>query len=272
MVGDFIDIEAEQDGLQRLVARFGGHAYDPHRHETYAIGATLSGAQAFRYRGVGRISHVGQCMVLHPDELHDGHSEVPEGFLYRMVYVEPALIATAGGGRGPLPFVADAVAGDSALSALLAEFYEHFPAPLEPLERDGFLARLAGILQQRGDLRVSAAPARLAAPRIRRVVEHLREAYAEPVESADLERLSGLDRFEIARQFRRYAGTSPHRYLIGRRLEAARAHIRLGEPLAAVASRTGFADQSHMTRHFKARFGMTPGRFAALASGGAAAR
>lgn len=103
-------------------------------------------------------------------------------------------------------------------------------------------------------------------PRLRRVVGHLRESYAEPIESTDLERIAGLDRFEIARQFRRLNGTSPHRYLVGRRLEAARAHILAGEPLADIASRTGFADQSHMTRHFKARFGLTPGRFAALAA------
>jgi hypothetical protein len=37
-------------GLERLEARFHGHAYDPCQHETYAIGITHDGAQGFSYR------------------------------------------------------------------------------------------------------------------------------------------------------------------------------------------------------------------------------
>jgi len=62
-------------------------------------------------------------------------------------------------------------------------------------------------------------------------------------------------------------GTSPHRYLIGRRLERVKAEIARGCPLAESAYDAGFADQSHMTRHFKARFGLTPGRYLALVRG-----
>lgn len=268
---DFIHTEPPEAGLQRLVARFSGHAYDPHRHETYAIGMTLSGAQAFRYRGVGRVSHVGQSMVLHPDELHDGHSEVPEGFRYRMVYVEPALIAAAGGGQRPLPFIGDAVAADRTLCALLDELYETFPAPLEPLQRDDFIARLAAHLGSRSGAAADGPLTGLATERLARIRELMRESFAERLDSGDLERASGLGRFDLARQFRRWIGTSPHRYLTGRRLEAVRARLiaggaEAGGSLAQIAADTGFADQSHMTRQFKARFGMTPGRFARLAA------
>ena len=41
--------------------------------------------------------------------------------------------------------------------------------------------------------------------------------------------------------------------------------IAAGTPLSETAAATGFADQSHLTRHFAARFGLTPGRFAKLA-------
>jgi len=51
-------------------------------------------------------------------------------------------------------------------------------------------------------------------------------------------------------------------------LAHARSRMAAGEGLAEAASASGFADQSHMTRHFRARFGITPGRFAALASAG----
>ncbi len=49
--GDRIRFDEPRSGVQRLAARFGGHAYDTHRHETYGVGLTLWGAQSFHYRG-----------------------------------------------------------------------------------------------------------------------------------------------------------------------------------------------------------------------------
>ena len=58
---------------------------------------------------------------------------------------------------------------------------------------------------------------------------------------------------------------SPHRYQVGRRLARAQKMIAEGATLSDAAAATGFADQSHLTRHFSARFGLTPGRWATLA-------
>ena len=89
------------------------------------------------------------------------------------------------------------------------------------------------------------------------------------IASRELEDVSGLDRFSLARHFRATFGTSPHRFQVGRRLARARTMIAQGVPLSETAAATGFADQSHLTRHFAARFGLTPGRWAALSRGGA---
>ncbi|HYP30929.1 MAG TPA: helix-turn-helix domain-containing protein, partial [Burkholderiaceae bacterium] len=59
-------------------------------------------------------------------------------------------------------------------------------------------------------------------------------------------------------------GTSPHRFQVGRRLARAQDMIAAGVSLSETAAAAGFADQSHLTRHFAARFGLTPGRWAAL--------
>ena len=110
---DEIRFDTPRDGLQRLSAQFGGHAYDLHRHETYGVGLTLSGAQSFHYRGILRTSRAGQVMVLHPDEAHDGHAGVPDGFAYRMLYVDPASVSAALDGASP-PFVRNVVADEAA--------------------------------------------------------------------------------------------------------------------------------------------------------------
>lgn len=260
---DHIDFDQTDGSLQRLAARFGGHAYDLHRHETYAVGLTLWGAQSFHYRGGMRTSRAGQVMVIHPDEAHDGHAERDGGFAYRMLYVDPAAVGAALGGA--TPFVPEVVSDDPALAALLEETFADFPRALEPLAVDAVVARLADCLSARGDAPAKARRGATARRAIGRARDFLIAEASRTVASEELEKVSGLDRFALARHFRAAFGTSPHRFQIGRRLVRAQAMIADGIALSEVAAATGFADQSHLTRHFSARFGLTPGRWANLA-------
>ncbi len=84
------------------------------------------------------------------------------------------------------------------------------------------------------------------------------------VHSRELESVTGLTRYDLARQFRIMVGTSPYRYLLMRRLEFARERIHRERPLVEVAFDAGFADQAHFTRAFRSAFGLTPARYRAL--------
>jgi AraC-like DNA-binding protein len=263
--GDFVVLDEPQAGLQRLVARFGGHAYDLHRHECYAIGITDWGVQAFRYRGAERVSLAGQVMVIHPDETHDGHAGIPRGFAYRMIYLEPALVQQALRGAHAPPFVPEVVADDAATAEILSEAFVDFPSSLDPLALDGIVARLADALARRGDQGRGRSSSPRACARVEAARAYLAAESSRAITSGDLEAVTGLDRFALAREFRAVLGTSPHRYLVGRRIAQARALIMAGTRLADAAAAAGFVDQSHLTRLFKARYGVTPGRWAALA-------
>lgn len=68
-----------------------------------------------------------------------------------------------------------------------------------------------------------------------------------------------LSAFHLTRLFKQTTGQALHQYVIAQRLERARQLIAQGKlPLKAVASQVGFADQSHLTRHFRRAFGITP--------------
>ena len=101
-----------------------------------------------------------------------------------------------------------------------------------------------------------------------RAVELVRDYLAaharEQTPASILEKVARTDRFTIARHFRWAFGTSPDRYRTLRRLALARAAMEGGQSLARAAAESGFADQSHMTRHFKRTYGLTPGRWMAL--------
>jgi AraC-like DNA-binding protein len=79
-----------------------------------------------------------------------------------------------------------------------------------------------------------------------------------------LEAVTGLTRYNLARQFRIMCGTSPYRYLLMRRLNFARQQLDQSRSLVEVAIEAGFADQAHFSRIFKSTFGITPARYRAL--------
>ncbi len=234
--------------------------FAPHRHDAYAIGITLRGVQSFGYRGTTLHSEAGWAFVIHPDEKHDGRAGTGEGFGYRVLYIAPRLITEALGSRA-LPFVRDAVTHDSTLHRAICAALDAFDAPIEDLRFDDIIARLARALAafDRTSRRIDAKAER--AVRIAR--ECLDGAFALP-SSETLEGLTGLSRFELARQFRNCLGTSPHRYAAMRRLDRARGLIAANTSLSDAAAACGFADQSHMTRQFKQAYGVSPGGWRAL--------
>lgn len=91
---------------------------------------------------------------------------------------------------------------------------------------------------------------------------HLDAHCTRVVTLAELARLTGFSPFHVCRLFSEAVGVPPYAYLVRARLERARAMVAAGEPLSAVAYATGFSDQSHLTRHFKRAFGVTPGQYA----------
>lgn len=254
------------DGVQALQAWFGGRGFDRHRHDTYAIGLTDSGVQAFDYRGVAEMSLPGQAVVLHPDETHDGRAGTRDGFGYRIVYVAPARIQEAArairGRPSPLPFVKEPVTVNAALTAAITGA---FRLEAEPLATDALvLALTEALLDADPSCAAGARPPRLDPAAVTRARHFLDAATDHVVRSEELEAVTGLTRYELARQFRAALGTSPYRYSLLRRLDGARERLGAGEPLAEAALATGFADQAHMSRHFKAAFGLSPARYRRL--------
>jgi AraC-like DNA-binding protein len=253
-------------GVELFRAWFAGEAYQKHRHDTYAVGVTDCGVQVFAYRGSVRTSTPTQVVVLYPDEVHDGRAGTEEGFGYRIVYVEPSHLSEAlrviCGRPCPLPFVREPVSTNARLSHAVAEA---FRAPLESLAVDSLIVDLAeGLMagaEADGRLAVSQ---RVDVSALERARQFLHAESTRVVHSTELESITGLTRYDLARQFRIMFGTSPYRYLLMRRLDFARERIHRGRPLAEVACDAGFADQAHFTRAFKAAFGLTPARYRRL--------
>ena len=261
---EWVDASRPADGVELFRARLRGRPFSRHRHDVYAIGVTEEGVQAFEYRGTVERSLPGQVYVLHPDELHDGRAEGQGLFGYCQIYVNPGRIAPAlralTGRPVPLPF-APPVTDDPVLARVVRSAFAQLP---EPLALDALVLELArGLLRSSAAGVTSTLSCRVDLPAVERGRDYLRGRLTI-VQSGEMEAVTGLDRYQFARQFHAVYGTTPYRYSVMRRLDAAREWLRDARPLAQAALEAGFADQAHFTRTFKAAFGMTPGRYVKL--------
>jgi len=128
------------------------------------------------------------------------------------------------------------------------------------------LARSIAVLLLREFQPPATKPVEVAPPSaVLRVVELMRKRLTEPLTLDELAEAAGLSPFHFARQFKTATGHPPHDYLIRLRVDRAQELIRQNGrnwSLAAIANESGFADQSHMARHFRRVLGVTPGAFA----------
>ncbi|MDQ1193883.1 hypothetical protein QE419_002649 [Brevundimonas vesicularis] len=200
--------------FERFEASLNGAAYGPHRHDTYTIAITVAGVQSFSYRGSQRHSMPGQIVVLHPDELHDGHAGDGGHFRYRSASVAPSALQEALGGR-PLPFVAEGVSDDARLYAAASALIGDLNQDVGGLEFDQALLDLAEALSELGSEQTYHRRVDLRAIALARAFI---DAHPDSnIRLDELERVSGQDRWQLSRGFRALLGVSPYRYLIFRR-------------------------------------------------------
>jgi AraC family transcriptional regulator len=89
--------------------------------------------------------------------------------------------------------------------------------------------------------------------------DHIDALIPAMIRVRDVAHTAGVHPVYLARQFRSFLGCSVTEYIAARRLQLAAQLVHDSKiPLAAVAYRAGYADQSHLTRAFKAGFGLTP--------------
>ena len=251
-------------GVALLRARYVTHRYTRHAHETFTFALIEEGIEEFSYGGTLLRAGPGGVALLNPDMVHTGQAGTPAGWAYRVLYPDPGLVggvaADLGWQRGT-PSFPQTVVYDAGSARLLRAAHiaaEHGDA----LASSSLLrAALAGLLRaharpggragaERGPYRSPAA--------VRTVRDLLAGRLADPPSLDDLARESGMSPFALVRAFRAETGLPPHAYVNHLRVRLARRLLDGGVAPADVAAAAGFADQAHLTRHFKRVVGVPP--------------
>src|SRR3546814_12383439 len=86
--------------------------------------------------------------------------------------------------------------------------------------------------------------------------------WSSDVCSSDLATIAGLSAHHYGLAFRQSTGHPPHRYVIMRRLDRAKALLLTSHAsVTQIAHATGFSSHGHFTAHSRRLVGATPSRF-----------
>ena len=223
------------------------------------------GAARFELDATQQRAAQGELFVLEPEAVHTGMAAVPEGWAYKVLYIDPAILHEWDERDSSPPRAARwVVFRDLQLRAALERAHHALAA-----QPRGGLATEEAVLGAVAPLRPHLRPGPPSRTRthaehaaVRRARAHLQERWDQRVSLAELATHAGLSRFELVRRFREQSGVTPHAYQTNLRVDEARRRLAAGHPPAAVAADCGFADQPHLTRVFKRAVGVSPGRYA----------
>lgn len=250
-----------------LTAHYVTQAFPPHFHETYVVCVDERGAHSSWYRGASVIVRERTMTLVPPGEVHTGQCVPGFAWHYRGLYPSAELMADmareAGLKATDFALLSGLSVDDPALADAFVSAHRICDESPNSLAAESAVTEVLVALLRRHTCgrrsRLDPMPSSRAVDVLR---AYLHDHMADRVTLDDLAQATGLTQYAVLRAFRRTLGLPPHRYLTQLRVQRARQLLRAGHRPAAVAHVVGFADQSHLNRHFRRLVGVTPAVFA----------
>lgn len=253
-------------GIELFSARLFRHAFARHMHETYTIGINDGGQGCFSYGGEARCAYPQSFNLLNPGEVHTGQATSSAGWIYRNLYIsvpliEQILVQIEWQGSA-LPYFLEPVVWNRSLQAAFRQLFYALENRVPLLEQQSLmLGVLSQLFANHAEPRYSPRLLKPETQAIAQVRAYLETHYAEEIAIETLSQLVGLHPAYLIRSFHQQIGLPPHRYQRHCQLRQAKRALHTATPLSEIALQHGFYDQSHLTRHFKRTFGITPGQY-----------
>jgi AraC-like DNA-binding protein len=252
---------AHRPGVELYRAHIVDCAFEPHSHDAYGIGVIDQGVERFRLRGTDHLAACGSLVAMQPQDLHTGRAETPQGWSYRMIYLDEALLRELSGGPA-WRFDAAVFAQPSTVAAVGARLQALWHAAGQPegaLAVDGLLLDLVELLRP---LARTGRPIEATSDqRFGAVLDFMRAHLDQPLTLDTLAGVAGLSPFHFLRSFRARHHATPQQMLMALRLLDAKRRLAAAEPVAQIAAAVGLTDQAHLTHAFARRYGVTPARY-----------
>lgn len=250
--------------MELLLCPDSGFDFAPHFHEAYCIWLNTNGAELYSHRGHTDILQPSSFGIVAPGEVHANRAVSNSGRQLMTFYVQDAEIQSLLRQMGATTEILfrSSFYHDPECFDLLVKLFKVLLTSQSILEKESTFLEVLGLLAHRHGLIKAHAPATgRDETRISETIKLFRDRLGESITLSEVAEQFSCTPYHLIRSFKKQCGLSPHAYLLRLRLEKARELIGHGHRLVDVALETGFADQSHLNRHFKANYGITPGGF-----------
>lgn len=253
------------DRVLLMAGQTKGYAVEPRGEYTFG---TVSGAPMRSLRGrERRVVEPGQLVAWDPSRAHSGTAVDGRAWTARLMVVEVGGLQALGADEDSDPLadvtLPSPVVSDPEVIARFTELHHALEDPSSRLEADDRLAEWLRLLLTRQGVVRTRRLTRSAADdhALSLAGDFLREHATRNVGLDELAEAAGIGKYRLIRLFRARTGLAPHALLVAHRIRHARRLLESGTTIAQVAAATGFADQSHLHRHFRRSLGLTPAQY-----------
>jgi AraC-like DNA-binding protein len=256
---------ADEDRVLLMAGQTTRYAVEP-RGE-YVFGIVTAEPMLARRGRERRLVEPGELVAWDPSDRHAGTAVDARPWSARLMIVEVADLADlASDAESDSPaniLFPEPVIRDPELARTFVKMHNALEGATTRLERDERLATwLHAVIERFSTARPKPSPL---SPRddraLRAACDYLADRPERNVSLDELAIAAGIGKFRLVRLFRERTGLPPHALHLAHRIRAARRLLEASETIAATAAATGFADQSHLHRHFQRTLGLAPGAY-----------
>lgn len=242
--------------ITALAASFKDFKYKKHYHEEYALGVTLRGVQQYNLGGIVQSSYKNGVMLFNPQQVHDGMSHDASGIDYVMLYIQPELFLEMLDKKDIIKFSSPIVYNrsleQSIRNIINAAFNNDDEMFLNELLLD--LAKHFTETEINYDIKKED-------PLIGKAKDMICANLDKPVKINEICQELSLSKFQFIRIFKACTGITPYQFYLNRKIKYAKEIIENKKDIYSAVADCGFVDLTHLNRHFKCIYGITPNEY-----------
>ncbi|WNS79049.1 AraC family transcriptional regulator [Domibacillus sp. DTU_2020_1001157_1_SI_ALB_TIR_016] len=252
------------DDLEVEAYRFKGimQKFPPHFHEYYVIGFIEEGQRHLVCKDQEYIINPGDLLLFNPYDIHSCAQIDGKTLDYRCINVTREIMKKfmkEFGEEGELPYFTQNVLSNSELVPFLKDIHLKISREEKEFEKEELFFTLLEELVT--DYAGHSIPPPASDQEIEKVCCYLESNYTQKIKLNELSSLIGCSKYKLVRSFTKQKRITPYNFLETIRINHAKKMLEQGIKPIEVALLTGFSDQSHLTKFFKAWVGLTPKQY-----------
>ena len=249
------DLKIEAYHFEGIMQKFPNHF-----HEHYVLGFVESGRRFLTCKNKEYTIIAGDLLLFNPFDNHACEQVDNQALDWRCVNIEKAVMRRMTEeitGKNDLPIFTSAVVCQSDVVPTLRDLHDMILKEVKDFNKEEIFYFLIEQLITDYTKPVTETLTQISRE-IKATCAYMESNFTKTITLADLSRVSGLNKYTLLRNFTMQRGITPYQYLSTIRVNKAKMLLEAGVPPIEAALQSGFTDQSHFTRFFKAFIGLTP--------------